>query len=312
MKTKPNVVTRRAGAKDCAWIATASLLRAAALVSVLAPMSLLTSCGKAPAPAATEVVALERSALPSDPNDAAWADAPTFAAALIVQDMVEPRLMNASTTQVRVQAITDGRQIAFRLAWSDSTNNDLPGAARFADACAVQLPVAQGPDLPAPQMGEAGRRVEITYWSAFWQAAVNGRPDSISALYPDARVDHYPFEAAALAPGSEEQRAMELRYAPARALGNPMARPLPGEAPVQDLIAEGPGTLTPAPVTRSRGAAKWAGGEWRVVLTRALPWTISPSERSQVAFAVWDGAHQEAGARKMRSVWIPLSVQGPA
>lgn len=105
---------------------------------------------------------------------------------------------------------------------------------------------------------------------------------------------------------------MALRYAPARALRNAMARPLPGDAPVQDLIAEGPGTLTPAPVTRSRGTAQWTAGEWRVVLTRALPAAISPGERSQVAFAVWDGAHQEAGARKMRSVWIPLSVQGPA
>ncbi len=310
--TKPIVVTPRAGAKDRAFVAAPFLLCAATLVSVLAPMSLLTSCGKSPAPSVTEVVALERSALPSDPNDAAWADAPVYTATLIVQDMVEPRLMKASTPQVRVQAITDGSQISFRLAWSDSTNNDLPGAARFADACAVQLPVAHGSDLPAPQMGESGRRVEITYWSAFWQAAVNGRPDSISALYPGARVDHYPFEAASLVPGSEEQRAMALRYAPARALRNPMARPLPGEAPVQDLIAEGPGTLTPAPVTRSRGTAQWATGEWRVVLTRALPETISPTERSQVAFAVWDGAHQEAGARKMRSVWIPLSVQGPA
>jgi len=312
MKTNRNVVASRAGAKDRGRVAAPFLLGAAAVASVLVPASLLSSCGKRPAPAATEVIALERGALPSGPSDAAWNDAPTFAATLILQDMVEPRLMTASTPQVRVQAITDGSEIAFRLAWSDSTHDDLPGAARFADACAVQLPSARGPDLPAPQMGESGRRVEITYWSAFWQAAVDGRPDSISALYPGARVDHYPFDAPSLAPGSEEQAAMALRYAPARSLRNPMARPLPGEAPVQDLIAEGPGTLTPAPVTRSRGAAEWAGGEWRVVLTRALPEPISTAERSQVAFAVWDGAHQEAGARKMRSIWIPLSVQGPA
>jgi hypothetical protein len=27
-----------------------------------------------------------------------------------------------------------------------------------------------------------------------------------------------------------------------------------------------------------------------------------------VAFAIWDGARQEVGSRKMRSVWMPLSL----
>ena len=30
---------------------------------------------------------------------------------------------------------------------------------------------------------------------------------------------------------------------------------------------------------------------------------------SQVAFAVWQGAHGEVGARKMRSAWIPLALE---
>jgi hypothetical protein len=284
--------------------------RAGALVLLLAFALALASCAEAPRPAPTEVVALARAALPSDPADAAWRDAPAFPAALLLQDMVEPRLLEASTPEVRVQAMTDGARIAFRLVWSDSTANDLPGIARFADACAVQLPTSPGPDLPAPQMGENGRTVAITYWSAFWQSAVDGRPDSISALYPNARVDHYPFEAPSLAPGSTEQEAMAKRYAPARALGNPMARP-PGREPVQDLIAHGPGTLAPAPESSpaSHAAGRWARGEWQVVLTRALPEPLGAGKRSQVAFAVWEGAHDEVGARKMRSAWIPLSVE---
>lgn len=280
--------------------------RAAALLGAAAACALAVSCAKAPPPAPVEVVAIERSALPDGPDDAAWREAPAFPAPLIVQDMVEPRLLDASTTEVRVQAITDGARIAFRLSWADSTHDDLPGIARFADACAVQIPTAPAADLPAPQMGEAGRRVAITYWSAFWQSAAEGRPDSITALYPGARIDHYPFEAPSLTSGSPEQRAMAERYAPARALGNAMARPQDG-SPVQDLVAEGPGTLTPAGPSDSRGAGRWRDGVWQVVISRALPPGFGPSGRTQIALAVWDGAHGEAGARKMRSVWVPLA-----
>ncbi len=45
------------------------------------------------------------------------------------------------------------------------------------------------------------------------------------------------------------------------------------------------------------------------MLSRPLPTGLDPGMRTQVAFAVWQGAHQEVGARKMRSVWVPLLVQ---
>jgi hypothetical protein len=157
-------------------------------------------------------------------------------------------------------------------------------------------------------MGEGGQPVEITYWRASWQAAVNGRPDTLVALYPGAKVDHYPFESASLAPGSPEQVAMARRYAPARALDNPMAGPR--TTPVQDLVATGAGTLTAAPRTVSTGAGKPSAAGWSVMLVRPLPAGVRPGMRSQVAVAVWQGAKGEVGARKMRSGWIPLAVEG--
>jgi ethylbenzene dehydrogenase len=274
-----------------------------AAVALAAP----TACSRHTPPPATEVAAVRRAALPSTPDDPAWRDIPAYAAALLPQDMVEPRLLTPSTPQVQVQAATDGTRIAFRLAWTDSTMNDLPGASRFIDACAVQLPAENGPNLPAPQMGETGGRVEITYWSAAWQARAHGRPDSIQALYPNAKIDHYPFEAAPLGHGTPEQQEMAKRYAPARAANRPEH---PADRAVQDLIAEGPGTLTPAPETRSTGEGSWAKGMWAVVVIRPLPDALRGQPRSQVAFAVWNGSKQEVGARKMRSVWIPLSMGG--
>lgn len=264
------------------------------------------SCARKEPPATPDVVALALPALPADPADPAWADAPPHVAPLLLQDIVEPRLLTPSTAEVRVRAISDGVQLAFRLDWKDSSLDDKPGAARFVDACAVQLPAQAQADVPAPQMGEPGRPVEITFWRSSWQATVDGRADDIRELYPRASVDHYPFEAASLAKGSEPQREAERRYAPARAAGNAMAGPR--TSPVEDLVAAGPGSLEAAPPLGSRGRGRRTAEGWSVVISRRLPAGLAPGGRSQVAFAVWDGSHEEAGARKMRTGWIPLAL----
>lgn len=269
--------------------------------------ALAGACGGSAHQAATEVVAVERGTLATDPAAGEWRDVAAYRAALQLQDMVEPRLLVASTPEVHVKAMTDGMRVAFRLEWPDATVNDLPGTGRFSDACAVQLPATTQADVPAPQMGEPGRAVEITYWRASWQATVDGRPDAINAIYPGATVDHYPFDAPALPKGSPEQQAMAQRYAPARALGNDMAG---RSKPVQDLLADGPGTLHPAAEWSSDGRGRRGGSGWTVVLTRPLPKGLAPGARTQVAFAVWDGEHEESGARKMRTGWVPLLVEG--
>ena len=277
------------------------------LAAAIASSALLSGCGgKEPPLSDSEVKAVHEKTLPTTVDDRVWERVPLHAAKLLLQDMVEPRLMQGSTSFVRVQSVTDGKRIAFRLSWNDSTLDDLPGPGKFADACAVQLPAATGADVPAPQMGEQGKGVEITYWSALFQAMVNGRKDDIQAIYPRAKVDHYPFEAPSLKPGSEAQREMARRYAPARSLGNPMAGPR--AVPVQDLLAEGPGTIRAAEQSVSSGSGKYSRGGWTVLLIRPFPSAAQPGGRTQVAFAVWEGSHQEVGARKMRTAWIPLSL----
>jgi DMSO reductase family type II enzyme heme b subunit len=280
-------------------------------LSTLVIALLVSACGQgAPTAPATDVRVVERATVPAAPDDAAWSGVPRFDAALILQDMVEPRLLEPSTAAVAVQAVTDGTRLAFRLVWDDPTQDDQQAPAKFPDGCAVQLPEKTEPDVPAPQMGEPGRAVEIVFWRASWQAAVDGRPDTIQALYPNAAVDHYPFEAPSLEPGSDAQRAMAARYAPARALGNAMSGPR--ERPVEDLIAEGPGTLRPG-TARSTGHGIRTAAGWQVVISRPLPAGLVPGGRTQVAFAVWQGAHGEAGARKMRSVWVPMTLEeGPS
>ena len=271
-----------------------------------AVMVAVVSCGRPPV-TTPEVVAVRAATLPEMPNDPAWANAPEHIAPLLLQDLVEPRLMKASTPDVRVRAFTNGAQIAFRLEWIDAEANDLPDAGRFPDGCAVQVPQKAEVTTPDPQMGQAGRGVNITFWRADWQASVNGRGDTIKDLYPHATVDHYPFDAPSLERGSEAQAEAARRYAPADAVGN--RRGGPRATTVEDLVAEGPGTITKAPATTSHGHGERTPQGWAVVITRAMPDGLTPASRTQVAFAVWEGSAQEAGARKMRSAWVGLAMR---
>jgi hypothetical protein len=46
-----------------------------------------------------------------------------------------------------------------------------------------------------------------------------------------------------------------------------------------------------------------------VVISRQLPRGITADVVPQIAFAVWDGAKGEVGAKKMRTAWINLNVK---
>lgn len=280
-------------------------LRASAVIGLMA-VATVAGCRR-PAPPVPEVVAIAATQLPSEPDDPAWQRAPEHVAPLLLQDLVEPRLTKPSTMEVRVRAFASDSTIAFRVEWADSVVNDLPGAGRFVDACAVQVPQKADVTTPDPQMGQQGRPVEIVYWRSDWQAAVDGRGDSIQSLYPNATVDHYPFEARPLGRGSDAQKEMARRYAPADAVGN--RRGGLRTSAVEDLVAEGPGTVLSAAATSSKGRGVRTATGWAVVLTRKLPDGLSLRARTHVAFAVWEGAAQEAGARKMRSVWVGLSMR---
>ena len=276
------------------------------LVAFAATLLLVTAvaCRPAETPPVPHVVVTAAEELPLDPFDPAWQAAPEHIARLLLQDMVEPRTLEITTEEVRVRSLSAGGRIAFRLQWNDRDPDDAPGQIRFADACAVQLPAEAGPTLPAPQMGEPGHAVEITYWSAKRQAALENPVESIADIYPHASVDHYPFEADSLEEGSPQQRAMALRYSPAHALGNPVSGPI--TSAVEDLIAAGPGTTTTSPTGGSEGRGERTDDGWAVVIVRTLPPGLAGNPAAQVALAVWDGSHGETGARKMRTGWIPM------
>ncbi|MFO0608985.1 MAG: ethylbenzene dehydrogenase-related protein [Polyangiales bacterium] len=235
-----------------------------------------------------------------DPLAEAWDEATEYEAALAPQNVTPPMLQRPAVARVKVRALHDLNWVAFRLEWEDRSRDELLGPAIFSDACAVQLPRDPG-STPGPMMGHPGAPVRLIYWKGAWQT-----PDMLAALHPNKPPTDYPYEAAR----PEHRRALELQYAPARATGNPnLVRR--GDRPVMVGEAEMFGSFTAVRDREADGFGVHQDGRWRVVLgapVGVVNGALNVGE-SQVAFAVWEGAAQNVGGRKMRSeAWVRLVV----
>jgi DMSO reductase family type II enzyme heme b subunit len=289
-------------------------LRKTVCLVPLAVLGAAAACSRQPVIDARQVTAVRATGtLPvDDPSSRLWDAAPEHPAALMVQDVTEPRLIEPGVPLVRVRALHDGTSIVFRLDWDDPTRDLIPETGKSSDAVAIQFPLQAGADVPDPAMGQAGKGVTIWYWKAVWQddgeRAAQGGKDRVATLYPNAAVDHYPYEGN---PAATEE--MRKRYAPALAAGNPVtARPNGGA--VQVVSAEGFGGSVAAPTQDGSGRGTWREGRWQTTIARPIDRgqtgaSLQIGQRTYVAFAVWDGAARHTGSRKMRSGWIPLVLQ---
>ena len=198
---------------------------------------------------------------------------------------------------LRVRSLHDPERIFFLLEWPDATEDRPSGAPqRFADAVAIMFPlkVAQPVTLMMGFLGPA----EIWQWKADWDqkfwASAPGR---------DVYADFYPLDS-------------DPAFHPAQASGNFRAAPKPPSA-VESLTADGPGTVQSKPHQRVSGRGLWKDGRWRVVMWRCLAaedardYGFDPSQRRRIAFALWDGARGERGARKSISEWVWLELAAP-
>ena len=93
-----------------------------------------------------------------------------------------------------------------------------------------------------------------------------------------------------------------------------------GENPVEELNAEGFGTVTPQPAENQNVdvAGEWKDGVWTVVFLRDMPktgkWDVDLAQRidpALVAFAVWDGVKEDRNGRKVISVWQRFNIKKP-
>lgn len=222
---------------------------------------------------------------------------------LIPQLMATPHAPSPSVTQVTVRALRNDDHVGFLLEWQDATADVRTALTGFGDMAAVAFPARSEGTPPAPFMGNPGGRVQILQWRADWQTDLARGPLALSELYPHAYGSDFHVE-----DHLSEADAAPYRFSARQAMG---AR---HDTAVQDLMAEGFGSLTPRPQQTARGRGAHDGTGWRVVITRPQAGdgdsaaALGPGTKTQLAVAVWDGAKGEVGSRKAWAGWIPLEI----
>ncbi|MCC6641743.1 MAG: hypothetical protein IT386_11345 [Deltaproteobacteria bacterium] len=236
---------------------------------------------------------------------AAFAQAPALKVVLMPQVATTPRNPAPATSSLDVRAVRNDDHAGFLLEWDDDSPDVRARIDGFGDMVAVQLPVVAG-TLPAPFMGNKGGRVQILQWRADWQTDVDKGAVTMRELYPNAYASDFHHE-------DHLPAAEAVAYRGAVSLGNPMSD-RQRTSSVQDLMAEGFGSLTPRQTQAASGAASHDGKRWHVVITRPLEGrgesaaSLAPGTSTNISFAVWNGSHREVGARKAWAAWVPLAV----
>jgi hypothetical protein len=261
--------------------------------------------GDAPRFANVLTAVRRRSPVPAgDPADDAWEAARPILVALAPQRLAPPFAAQAGVRPVlEVAALHDGGELALRIAWADDEADDTNGIDRFGDAVAVQLASGSG-QVPPITMGGPGSPVHVLHWRGVWQRDLEART-GVETLYPhlvrdESPDDVLPAETAAL-------------WYPARAVGNAIAA-VERPGPVEELVAEGFGTLTPLAEQRARGGARWADGVWAVTIGIPLERTpagepLAPGSAWPISFALWRGSRGEHGSRKHFGDWATLELE---
>lgn len=226
----------------------------------------------------------------------AWKDLVPVAIPLFPQNITTPSLKESTVSTVTVKAVHNGTWLAVLLMWSDPTANVHVETDQASDACAVQFPL-QEVEKTSPFMGGKDFPVAILHWKAIWQQDVGTGYQQVTDLYPHTWVDTYRFG----------QKTATLA-------NNPIAHEK-RTSPVEELIAEGFGTLTTQRQQNARAASTWKDGTWSVVFSRKLNTRdsqdpiLTPGEKTSLAFAVWDGSRDNVGARKNYAPWVATTLE---
>lgn len=240
-----------------------------------------------------------------DPSAGDWDAAAETVVSLAAQRVAQPFLAGAGVGELRVRALHNGRDVAFRLAWEDVSVDDLDGVRRYHDAVAVMLPTASGTP-PAITMGAKGAPVHILQWRATWQRDLAGK-SGVDQLYP--RVEHDVMPDDVLPP------ATAALYWVGRAAGNPLSQ-VKRRTPVEQVVAEGFGTTTHLPDVDATGRGVHDGSGWTVALgfpagREGIGAPLEPGVSWSVAFAVWLGDQENRGGRKHYADWVPFALELP-
>ena len=208
---------------------------------------------------------------------------------------------------VNVASVNNGEQLAIRIQWEDPTHDAFSElhSDTFRDGVAVQFALGavtlhtHGHNEPFFGMGNRNKPVNIWHWKAGLEEALEAEDDL------------------EYAGGGVDMDALIYGDIIAEAFSRVNTT---GENPVEELNAEGFGTVTPQPPENQNveGKGEWKDGVWTVVFLRDMiktsKWDVDFAQRidpALMAFAVWDGVKEDRNGRKVISVWQRFTVKKP-
>lgn len=248
----------------------------------------------------------------SNPHAPCWTGVTGLEIPLLPQNVTMPVITNAVVPTASLAALTDGSNIAWRVAWADPSPDGNVDTSRFTDGVALQFPLSENAGFT---MGQEGGAVQILHWKALWQLDVDAGFQDVQDLHPNYWSDLYWFAEGQLPFPIPEAFGdpRSLQWFIAQQAGNPMAV-FSRSQPVEELVAEGFGTLTHQPESATTAKGAWKDGRWAVVFTRPLLTTDPLDYRFEagaggtVAVAVWEGGAGQVGGRKQYSMWSRFLV----
>ncbi|TAK20737.1 MAG: hypothetical protein EPO26_17085 [Chloroflexota bacterium] len=287
--------------------------RLASLVLIVALGAALAINGVALAQQPVQFTSYRVESLPLDPASPVWPSVKAYPVSLTAQTLALPRQSTISIPTVRVRSVNDGQKIAFHLEWFDATRNARATQPdEFRDAAALMFPL--GDVLPNICMGTPGQMTNIWHWKADWQEDIDKGFQDIVDSYPNFFKDSYPFVTgrAPFRMPADFAAPDAKAYFPGMAAGNPLSTIL-HVSPVEEVVSIGFGTLTHKAAQAVDGKGIWKDSQWQVTFSRQLaapdPEGANLTVRDiPVAFAVWDGANQEVGARKQLSNYVTTRI----
>jgi hypothetical protein len=154
-------------------------------------------------------------------------------------------------------------------------------------------------------MGAPGQPMHLLQWRATWQLDVDTHVhQGVEVIHPRVVRDEPPE----LVLPSE---VAKLFYV-GRVVGNPLSAYL-RESSVEEIVAEGPGSITSLPQQTARGSGVFDEDGWRVVialpLERAAGDALRPGTTWPLAFALWAGSERNRGGRKHFANWVALELE---
>ena len=220
--------------------------------------------------------------------------------------------------EITVRAVHDGKEVALLAVWSDATHDHTALRPQdFRDAVAVQF--SRTPDPPFFAMGATGQPVNIWMWKSERQADLEPAFQDLEKIYPNLGIDSYPNSTMAAAEQPTRHaltRGSDPVFITGLAAGN-IVSDSTRMSPVEDLAAEGFGTLRARPGARDTVQARgvYSTGTYRVMFRRALAGagpgavTLAPGSIAPIGFAVWNGSAGDRDGKKSVTIWQDLVLE---